>query len=137
MEHTGPAGIPETPWTWEQCERDTGIGEGDIVGGAKLLDAHGKSVFTVDCGDYMGLSDESASLIVQAVNAHSSALTRDDVERFIDQRLVMQAQYADLVAALKVMDCPVCDWSIGTPPRDKDPCAFCGKARAALANAER
>jgi hypothetical protein len=41
----------------------------------------------------------------------------------------------ELLAALKLMDCPVCDCSIGHPMRVTDRCSFCAKARAAIAKA--
>jgi len=42
----------------------------------------------------------------------------------------------DLLAALKLMECPVCDCSLGHPMRVTDRCSFCAKQRAAIARAE-
>lgn len=50
-----------------------------------------------------------------------------------DARLAAAAP--DLLAALTLMDCPVCDCSLGHPMRVIDHCTFCAKARAAIAKA--
>lgn len=67
------------PWTVRPCERD---GE-SVISGAEPRDANGRTVFTVDLGDYCGLSEETAALIVTAVNAHEELLAA--CKRAIDQ----------------------------------------------------
>jgi hypothetical protein len=57
----------------------------DALKAVSLRDETGKSVFTVDHGDFNGLSDANAEFIVQAVNSYESLLT----------------SHAELLAALK------------------------------------
>lgn len=54
------------PWRWTPCETE----DGDPISGAQLVRSDSKPVWSVDCGDYLGLSDADAEFIVRAVNCH-------------------------------------------------------------------
>lgn len=63
--------------------------------------------------DELSVSYADAAFLVRCVNSHD-----------------------ELLAALTLMDCPVCDCSIGHPMRVTDRCSFCAAARAAVAKAK-
>lgn len=56
-------------WTWVPGEHEKGLDE-DLtqISGAAINDDNNKSIFTIDCGDHFGLSDERAEEITNAVN---------------------------------------------------------------------
>lgn len=65
------------PWRYTGAEFEGGFegddetpsDEGYPISGAQVYGADGDSIFTLDVGDYAGLSDETAARIVACVNA--------------------------------------------------------------------
>jgi hypothetical protein len=51
-------------WTYRKAEKDYD----DVLCSADILNSKGKTIFTLDCGEYNGLSTQTAAYIVKAVN---------------------------------------------------------------------
>ena len=79
----------KTVWTYEPSEID---GD-DVISAADIL-KDGKSIFTLDCGEFNGIPDEIAKEIIDGLNSLSKckeALEKAKPFLFGDERKLVQA----------------------------------------------
>ena len=90
------------PWKAELADIDDEDDDGNpIQYGAAMV----TPIFTVDCGEYYGLSNAEASYIVAAANAVPKLLERIRLLR----RHVSYQRYADLSAVRAAQECLAAD----------------------------
>lgn len=110
------------PWTWIPEETDTDWDGSEFISSpAELRDANGKSVFTVDMDEYLGLSSENARRIAACVNACEG----------IPTEALEEGVVRELVEALEALVVEL-EWEIGEEKWGRDPDAL-PMARAVLA----